>query len=950
MKRSYIYGLLLSFLLGSSLYAQRAEYWLDSDPGRGKATALTLSGNDGSLTLNTASLSAGIHVVGIRTAQGRKWGQTYTHTFFVPHGHGSGTLNGVEWWLDEDPGRGQATAIAATGSDTQVTIPVLTDQLSAGVHTIGVRARQDELWGQTYTHTFFVPHGHGSGTLNGVEWWLDEDPGRGQATAIAATGSDTQVTIPVLTDQLAAGVHTIGVRARQDELWGQTYTHTFFVPHGHGSGTLNGVEWWLDEDPGRGQATTIAATGSDTQVTIPVPTDQLSEGVHTLGVRARQDELWGQTYTHTFVVLPGHGAGIITAAEWWLDEDPGRGKATPLAVSEGAEQLTLPVPTGGMTNGTIHVVGVRVRQNDIWGQTYTHSFLVTPGRTVAMTVQAVEAYFDYDLEHAFSIPFTQVGDSVVIENYNMPTTALTNGKHVFNLRAKADGKWSVLNTYEFCKNAQPAFVVDNTDICEGLEVYFSDLTAGADDNTTFAWDINGDGKTDYTDGGGIIHTYAKAGTYTVTLTVKNGDGCEASFSQEIVVNSAAAPSVTLTMNQTFCEGTEVTMTATPTNAGTTPQYEWLRNNVVIGKTGEPTFSYSQFANGDKVAVRLTASNPCTPQPVVTSAELTMTVYALPEITLTFPDAIYTDAGMITLAGYATPTGGKFYLDGQNKTFFNAATVGIGEHTLRYMVKNSNNCESEQTMTFTVSERPKYTITFVDDDGITVLQQSEVALDAMPTPPADPTKEATAEFTYTFAGWSPTIVAATGAATYTATYTATVNKYLITFVDEDGTTVLASAEYDYGTTPVAPADPTKEATAQYTYTFAGWDKEIVAVTGAATYTASYTATVNKYLITFLNDDESVLCAEEWEYGATPSCEEPTKEADEQYTYLFAGWQPEIVAVTGVATYIATYNAMTTPTALPANEQLPCPTKIIDNGLLYILLPDGTRFSAIGVKVE
>lgn len=595
MKRSYIYGLLLSFLLGSSLYAQRAEYWLDSDPGRGKATALTLSGNDGSLTLNTASLSAGIHVVGIRTAQGRKWGQTYTHTFFVPHGHGSGTLNGVEWWLDEDPGRG---------------------------------------------------------------------------------------------------------------------------------------------------------------------------------------------------------------------------KATPLAVSEGAEQLTLPVPTGGLTNGTIHVVGVRVRQNDIWGQTYTHSFLVTPGRTVAMTVQAVEAYFDYDLEHAYSIPFTQVGDSVVIENYNMPTTALTNGKHVFNLRAKADGKWSVLDTYEFCKNAQPAFVVENTDICEGLEVYFSDLTAGADDNTTFAWDVNGDGKTDYTDGGGIIHTYTKAGTYTVTLTVKNGDGCEASFSQEIVVNSAAAPSVTLAMNQTFCEGTEVTMTATPTNEGTTPQYEWLRNNVVIGKTGEPTFSYSQFANGDKVAVRLTASNPCTPQPVVTSAELTMTVYALPEITLTFPDAIYTDAGMITLAGYATPTGGKFYLDGQNKTFFNAATVGIGEHTLRYVVKNSNNCEAEQTMTFTVSERPKYTITFVDDDGITVLQQSEVALDAMPTPPAD----------------------------------------------------------------------------------------------------------------------------------------PTKEADEQYTYSFAGWQPEIVAVTGVATYIATYNAMTNPTALPANEQLPCPTKIIDNGLLYILLPDGTRFSATGVKVE
>lgn len=877
MKRSYIYGLLLSFLLGSSLYAQRAEYWLDSDPGRGKATALTLSDSDGTVTLNTAGMSSGIHIIGIRTAQGKKWGQTYTHTFLVPPGHGSGTLSAVEWWVDDDPGRGKAMQIAASGSEQQFTIPIPTNSLSAGVHTLGVRALQNSIWGQTYTHTFFVLPDHGNAKVDAAEWWIDSDPGRGKATKL-----------------------TVGDGA--------------------------------------------------SEVSLHVPTGELEVGMHTVGVRLRQANTWGQTYTHTFIVLPDYGNAKVDATEWWLDNDPGRGKATPLEVSEGAEQLTLPIPTDGFANGTYHVVGIRLRQSNVWGQTYTHSFFVIPGSTVPMTVQAVEAYFDYDLEHAYSIPFTQVGDSVVIENYNMPTNALANGKHVFNLRAKADGKWSVLDTYEFCKSAQPAFIVENTDICEGLEVYFSDLTADADDNTTFAWDINGDGKTDYTDGGGIIHTYTKAGTYTVTLTVKNGDGCEATYSQEIVVNSAAAPSVTLAMNQTFCEGTEVTMTATPTNAGTTPQYEWLRNNVVIGKTGEPTFSYSQFANGDKVAVRLTASNPCTPQPVVTSAELTMTVYALPEITLTFPDAIYTDAGMITLAGYATPTGGKFYLDGQNKTFFNAATVGVGEHTLRYMVKNSNNCESEQTMTFTVSERPKYTITFVDDDGITVLQQSEVALDAMPTPPADPTKEATAEFTYTFAGWSPTIVAATGAATYTATYTATVNKYLITFVDEDGTTVLASAEYDYGTTPVAPADPTKEATAQYTYKFSGWDKEIVAVTGAATYTASYTATVNKYLITFLNDDESVLCAEEWEYGATPSCEEPTKEADEQYTYLFAGWQPEIVAVTGVATYIATYNAMTTPTALPANEQLPCPTKIIDNGLLYILLPDGTRFSATGVKVE
>jgi hypothetical protein len=53
---------------------------------------------------------------------------------------------------------------------------------------------------------------------------------------------------------------------------------------------------------------------------------------------------------------------------------------------------------------------------------------------------------------------------------------------------------------------------------------------------------------------------------------------------------------------------------------------------------------------------------------------------------------------------------------------------------------------------------------------------------------------------------------------------TTNEYLITFKNWDGTT-LKSSNVEYGTTPMAPANPSRPATAQYTYSFSGWNPSI-----------------------------------------------------------------------------------------------------------------------------
>ena len=70
-------------------------------------------------------------------------------------------------------------------------------------------------------------------------------------------------------------------------------------------------------------------------------------------------------------------------------------------------------------------------------------------------------------------------------------------------------------------------------------------------------------------------------------------------------------------------------------------------------------------------------------------------------------------------------------------------------------------------------------------------------------------------------------------------------YTVTFVNWDGT-VLEQQLLEYGTTPVYGGSvPTKAATAQYTYSFSGWEPTLALVTGPASYMATYSSDVNEY---------------------------------------------------------------------------------------------------------
>lgn len=174
-------------------------------------------------------------------------------------------------------------------------------------------------------------------------------------------------------------------------------------------------------------------------------------------------------------------------------------------------------------------------------------------------------------------------------------------------------------------------------------------------------------------------------------------------------------------------------------------------------------------------------------------------------------------------------------------------------------------------------------------------------------PANPSRTATAEYSYAFNDWNPKIEKVTGDAVYTAVFDSTLQSYAVTFVN--GSEELQSNKVPYGTLPKFNGnEPTKKATAKYTYTFKGWTPEIAKVTQAATYKAVFDSVVRKYTITFKNG-EIQLQKSDIAYGETPKYtgKTPTKPSSKKYSYKFAGWTPKLESVTKAATYQAVFDS-------------------------------------------
>lgn len=336
-------------------------------------------------------------------------------------------------------------------------------------------------------------------------------------------------------------------------------------------------------------------------------------------------------------------------------------------------------------------------------------------------------------------------------------------------------------------------------------------------------------------------------------------------------------------------------------------------NATVTANRKTGYKFNGWYNG---STKVTSTNPYTFAPTA-------------NITLTAKWAINTVSDTIKISPSGGGTVSPNPVTGQENTAISTtATPATGYNFKHWRYNNSSASGgySESTtnplkITVTgkrdvtaVFELKSYTVTWNANGGTvspaSVSKTHGSTLGTLPTP----TRAATAEYSYTFAGWFTaasggtqisTTTTVTGNVTYYAHWTATKRSYTATFNGNGGKTPSPSTitkEYNValGTLPTC---------SRTGYTFLGWYtassggtkiSTTTVVTKDITYYAQWS--INSYTLIFNPNGGTVTPTSKnleynSAYGTLPT---PTRASDAQYTYTFAGWYTAATGGTQVTT--------------------------------------------------
>ena len=486
--------------------------------------------------------------------------------------------------------------------------------------------------------------------INYVEYYVNQDPGLGNAIPVPVTAATTitNATFNVDVNALPQGVHILAARARTTSgIWSMGHYWFIFKPYTAiipaAVTNITRVEYFIDTDPGMGNGTAVTITPASNlaDVAFTINPAALSKGTHIVGTRARDaNGNWSHTnfwlfynpFTNTATpAAPGN----ITNVEYYIDIDPGVGNALPISVAATAnvQDNNFIISTTNLTQGT-HMVGARAKDaNGNWSQTNNWLFVKPFTNTIASAlpnITAMEYFVDYDpgMGNGTTVPIT-AGTNFTDLAFSVDVTNLVAGSHFIVARTRdANGNWSMVNNWAFTKPGTPptmTTIVSTTTLCAGSNInvgyQLSDPIVLNASNQFIAQlsDANGSFVSPTTIGS-IVSTNnttnsfnciipantVERGAYRIRVISTNQSVVASNNGTNITIYSLpTVPTfVSPLTDTTVCQGNQLQLTTTTSNGS----YQWLLNGNAIANANTNIYTVANATTANVGAYSLRISN------------------------------------------------------------------------------------------------------------------------------------------------------------------------------------------------------------------------------------------------------------------------------------------------------------------------------------------------------
>jgi hypothetical protein len=645
-----------------------AEYFIDTDPGAGNGTATSIGTSGGVVNFTAAipaPLATGFHFLAIRVkGQDGLWGHYEKRGFYVVSAAVDVTsIASAEYFFDTDPGTGNGTPLAVGTSGAVVNFAAaIPTSLGPGFHFLAIRVKgQGGTWGHYEKRGFYISTAAiDAANIVAAEYFFDSDPGVGNGTpaSVGASGAIVNFTAAIPTT-LSTGFHILSIRVKgQDGVWGLYEKRGLYVSSSSGNmPIITTAEFFIDADPGIGNGIplTIASPGDIVTQTFNIPEPGLALGQHFLSIRVKdQGGNWSLYEYDTLnigvssITCPGNvivsaPAGQCSAVVNNID---------PVVSPPQAFTYTLSGATtgsgSGSASGQTFNAGVTTVQYVLTGSpTLNCSFTVTVNASVvpSVTVGASSTSICAGTNVTFTATPVNGGATPAYQWKLNGVNVGTNGPTYQNASLSNNDVITVVMTSSIpC--ASPGTATSNaitmtvntvvtpsvsinasaTTICAGTNVTFT-ATPVNGGTPSYQWKLNGANV------GNNSPTYQNstlANNDIVSLVMTSSLVCvtqptATSNSVAMTVNPSLSPSVSISASATtICSGTNVIFTATPTNGGATPAYQWKLNGGNVG-ANSPSYQNANLSNNDVVTVVMTSSATCAVPLSATSNSITMNV-------------------------------------------------------------------------------------------------------------------------------------------------------------------------------------------------------------------------------------------------------------------------------------------------------------------------------------